>query len=108
MTKTYCGTGCVILYFFTFTEHWFLSYAVTYLYYTVSLEFHFAAFNFTQHALSYLRETWKAYRILVRKSPCKCALGRPRRWAGNINKLALREMSHEQDRWAELAQDNVQ
>lgn len=90
-------TGCIIVYFFTFTEHWFLSYAVTY--YTVSLEFDFAAFNFTQHAISYLRETWKANRILVRKPPGKCPLGRPRRWEGNINKMSLKEMSYEQESW---------
>jgi hypothetical protein len=75
MIKTYCITGCIILYVFTFNEHWFLSYAVTY--YTVSQEFDFAALNFTQYALSYLRKTWKASRVL--KPPGICPLGRPRR-----------------------------
>jgi hypothetical protein len=74
-------------------------------YYTVSLESDFAAFNFTQHALSYLRETWKAFRILARKPPGKCP---PKMWEGNIIKMALREMSYEQDRWTEIAQDDIQ
>jgi hypothetical protein len=44
-----------------------------------------------------LRKTWKAYRILVRKPLDKYLLGRPRRWEGNIIKMALGEMGQEQD-----------
>jgi hypothetical protein len=45
-----------------------------------------------------LGETWKAYRILVRKTLGNCPLGRPRRREGNIIKMALMEIGYEQKR----------